>query len=198
MYMHQYLRAIKQSAFILVLLLSTGAFLKGDDEEPTFIKVPDVVYVGTAYDLVSDMLHMAEVKKGNLVVDLGCGDGRMLVLAAQKYGTRGIGYDIDPDMVRAARDNAARNKVDHLVKIVQADIFTVDISEADVIPVYLLPEMNLKLLPQFEKLKPGSRLVFHNYDLEGIVPDVIKEVISNEDHAKHTLYLYTTPLKRVR
>jgi ribosomal protein L11 methylase PrmA len=160
------------------------------------MRTPDVVYVGTPYDLVSEMLHLAQVKKEDLVVDLGCGDARMLVLAAQKYGSRGIGYDIDPDMVRASRRNAEKNKVEDLVKIIQADIFTVDISEADVLPLYLLPEMNLKLLPQLDTLKPGSRLVFHNYDMEGIIPDRKVEVISNEDNSNHTLYLYTTPLKR--
>jgi len=74
----------------------------------------------------------------------------------------------------------------------------VDISKADVLPIYLLPEMNLRLLPQFETLKPGSRLVFHNYDLEGFVPDREVKVISNEDNSIHTLYLYTTPLKRAQ
>ena len=95
----------------------------------------------------------------------------MLVLAAQKYGSKGIGYEIDPAMVRESRKNAERNSVSELVKIIQADIFTVDISEADILPVYLLPEMNMKLVPQFETLKPGSRLVFHNYDLYGYIPD---------------------------
>jgi len=181
---------------IAVLLLSTAGILMGEEEEPEWMRTPDVVFVGTPYDLVSRMLQMAQVEKEDLVVDLGCGDARMLVLAAQKYGSRGIGYDIDPDMVRASRKNARLGKVEDLVKIIQADIFTVDISEADVIPVYLLPEMNLQLLPQFETLKPGSRLVFHNYDLEGIVPDRVEEVISNEDNSSHTLYLYTTPLKK--
>ncbi len=174
--------------------MSIALPLKG--EEPTYMRTPDVVYVGTPYDLVSEMLHLAQVKKDDLVVDLGCGDARMLVLAAQKYGSRGIGYEIDPDMVRASRKNIEKNKVGHLVKIIQADIFTVDIREADVIPAYLLPEMNLKLLPQLDTLKPGSRLVFHNYDIEGIVPDKTVEVISNEDNSSHTLFLYTTPLKR--
>lgn len=192
--MVSYYRRTKQFATIAALFMSIALPLKG--EEPTYMRTPDVVYVGTPYDLVSEMLHLAQVKKDDLVVDLGCGDARMLVLAAQKYGSRGIGYEIDPDMVRASRKNIEKNKVGHLVKIIQADIFTVDIREADVIPAYLLPEMNLKLLPQLDTLKPGSRLVFHNYDIEGIVPDKTVEVISNEDNSSHTLFLYTTPLKR--
>jgi ribosomal protein L11 methylase PrmA len=179
---------------VVVAAASMSVSLPGDDLK--WMRTPDVVYVGTPYDLVSKMLQMAKVKRSDMVYDLGCGDGRMLVLAAQKYGCRGVGYDIDPERVRAARQNVARNQVENLVKIVQADIFKLDLSKADVLPLYLLPEMNRKLLPQLEKLKPGSRLVFHDYDLEGIVADKTVEVISNEDNASHTLTLYITPLKR--
>ena len=198
--MHQYIRYTRQwiiTAALLILIV-TPLIAEEHTEEPKWIRIPDVVYVGTPYDVVSEMLHMAQVKKDDLVVDLGCGDARILVLAAQKYGSRGIGYDIDPDMVRASRRNLEKNNVADLVQIIQADIFTVDISKADVLPIYLLPEMNLRLLPQFETLKPGSRLVFHNYDLEGFVPDRKVEVISNEDNSTHTLYLYITPLKRAQ
>lgn len=174
-----------------ILSLSAGLC----KEELQNMRPPDVVYVGTPYDLVSKMLQMANVKKDDVVYDLGCGDARMLVLAAQKYGCRGVGYDIDPERVQASRDNVARNHVEKLVKIIQADIFTIDLSKADVIPIYLLPDMNKRLLPQLAKLKPGSRIVCHDYDLEGIVADKTIHVISNEDNADHTLSLYTTPLK---
>jgi ribosomal protein L11 methylase PrmA len=183
-----------QVLVVLAAILSMGASPK--DQSPHWMRNPDVVYVGTPYDVVSKMLQMAKVKKGDLVYDLGCGDARMLVLAAQKYGCRGIGYDIDPERVTASRENVERNHVENLVKIVQADIFTLDLSNADVIPMYLLPEMNTRLLPQLDSLKPGSRLVCHDYDLDGIVADESITVISNEDNANHTLYLYTTPLKR--
>ena len=163
---------------------------------PRQMRTPDVVYVGTPYDIVSKMLKMARIKKSDMVYDLGCGDGRILVLAAQKYGSRGVGYDIDPERVKASRENVAKNGVDKLVKIVQADIFTLDLRKANVIPLYLLPEMNRKLLPQLDKLKPGSRVVCHNYDLDGIVADEVVEMVSNEDNSNHTLTLYTTPLKR--
>lgn len=166
-----------------------------EDDELKYIRTPDVVFVGTPYDLVSKMLKMAQVKKDDVVYDLGCGDGRMLILAAQKYGCRGVGYEIDPDRVRAARGNVSRNHVEDLVKIVQADIFTLDLSEADVLPLYLLPEMNIRLLPQLKQLRPGSRLVFHDYDLEDYIADENITIISNEDNASHTLTLYTTPLR---
>src|SRR5512139_1011478 len=106
--------------FLLASILAPGAS-PGDDT--TSMRTPDVVYVGTPYDVVSRMLKMAKIKKGDLVYDLGCGDGRMLVLAAQKYGCRAVGYDIDPERVRASRENVAKNKVQKLVKIEQADMF---------------------------------------------------------------------------
>jgi SAM-dependent methyltransferase len=158
-------------------------------------RTPDVVYVGTPYDVVSRMLGLARIGKDDVVYDLGCGDGRMVVLAAQKYGCRGKGYDIDPERVRAARANARSHGVDDLVEIVEADLFKLDFSAADVLSLYLLPEINEKLLPKFEALKPGSRLVFHNYGLEDFDSDQSVEVISNEDNASHTLFLYTVPLK---
>jgi SAM-dependent methyltransferase len=198
--MHQHVRYTRQLVITAALLILIVNPVSAEDntEEPKWIQIPDVVYVGTPYDVVAEMLHMAQVRKDDLLVDLGCGDARILVLAAQKYGSRGIGYEIDPDMVRASRRNVEENNLSDLVQIIQADIFTVDISKADVLPIYLLPEMNLKLLPQFETLKPGSRLVFHNYDLEGFVTDRKVEVISNEDNSIHTLYLYTTPLKQAQ
>ena len=199
--MHNYIRYIRQwliTAAVLLVLIGTPLNAEENREEPKWIQTPDVVYVGTPYDVVSEMLRMAQINKDDLVVDLGCGDARMLVLAAQKYGSHGIGYEIDPDMVWASRRNVEKNNVADLVRIIQADIFTVDISEADVLPIYLLPEMNLKLVPQLETLKPGSRLVFHNYDLEGFVPDRKVEIISNEDNSTHRLWLHTIPLKRAQ
>jgi SAM-dependent methyltransferase len=198
--MHHYARYTTQwvIAAAFLVLIRTPLDAEENTEEPKWIQTPDVVYVGTPYDVVSEMLRMAQVDKDDLVFDLGCGDARMLVLAAQKYGSRGIGYEIDPDMVRASRRNIEENNVADLVRIIQADIFTVDISEADVLPIYLLPEMNLQLVPQLETLKPGSRLVFHNYDLEGFVPNRRVEVISNEDNSAHRLWLSITPLKRTQ
>jgi SAM-dependent methyltransferase len=182
--------------YLLLIAFASLMCAAFEDDELEYIRTPDVVFVGTPYDLVSKMLKMAQVKKDDVVYDLGCGDGRMLILAAQKYGCRGIGYEIDPDRVRAARENVSRNHVEDLVKIVQADIFTLDLSEADVLPLYLLPEMNIRLLPQLKELRPGSRLVFHAYDLEDYIADENITIISNEDNASHTLILYTTPLRQ--
>jgi ribosomal protein L11 methylase PrmA len=192
--MHRRIGIILNLLVLFAVMLTPCAPLNGDDTKS--MRTPDVVYVGTAYDIVSKMLQMARPKKSDLVYDLGCGDARILVLAAQKYGCRGVGYDIDPERVRASKENVARNGVQKLVNIFQADIFTLDLRKADVIPIYLLPEMNRKLLPQLDKLKPGSRVVCHNYDLADIVADETVTVISNEDNASHILTLYTTPLKR--
>ncbi len=182
---------------LVALVLGVGLRAEAPATDGQEMRAPDVVYVGTPYDVVSAMLKLANIKKSDLVYDLGCGDGRMLVLAAKKYGCRGFGYDIDPERVAAAESNAKQNGVEHLVKIVLADMFTLDFSGADVLPLYLLPELNERLLPQFEKLKPGSRLVLHAYGLEGFKADRTITVISNEDNASHTLYLYTIPLKPV-
>ena len=192
--MHKAIRIA--SITILAIMMSVGFESNELGSSPESGHSPDVVYVGTPYDIVSRMLKLARVKKNDLVYDLGCGDGRVLVMAAKKYGCRGVGYDIDPERVNASRRNVTHNHVEDLVKIVQADLFTLDLSDADVLSLYLLPELNMKLLPQYEKLKPGSRLVFHDYDLDGIEPDQSLNVTSNEDGARHRLYLYTTPLKR--
>lgn len=190
-------RAFFSLLLLLLVVLYPYAPLRSEDTEDTkWMRTPDVVYVGTPYDVVSKMLKMAQIKQSDLVYDLGCGDGRILVLAAQKYGSRGVGYDIDPDRVKDSRENVVRNGVEKLVKIYQADIFTLDLRKANVIPLYLLPEMNRRLLPQLDKLKPGSRIVCHNYDLDGIVSDEVVDMVSNEDNSNHTLTLYTTPLKR--
>lgn len=179
--------------FPVVFALPQAAVADYDDLK--WMGTPEVVYVGTPYDVVSQMLHMANVKKDDLLMDLGCGDGRMLVLAAQKYGARGIGIEIDPDMVREARRNAGRNNVSNLVQIIQADIFETDISEADILLIYLLPEMNERLVPQIKTMKHGSRLVFNNYDLPGFYVERELEIVSNENNSLHTIFLYTTPLK---
>lgn len=191
----QTIRILILTAVLTVVSVVLLTAAEDDYDDLKWMGTPEVVYVGTPYDVISQMLHMANIKKDDLLMDLGCGDGRMLVLAAQKYGTRGIGIEIDPDMVREARRNAKKNDVYDLVQIMQADIFDVDISEADVLLIYLLPEMNQRLIPQIETMKPGSRLVFNNYDLPGFYADRDLEIVSNENNSLHTIFLYTTPLK---
>jgi ribosomal protein L11 methylase PrmA len=150
----------------------------------------------TPYDVVAKMLQMAEIKKGDVVYDLGCGDGRIVVTAAKKYGVKATGFDLAPERVAEARANAKKNGVDHLVTIRRKNIFTVDLRPANVITLYLLPELNVKLIPQLEKLKPGSHIVSHDFDMKGVTPDKVVSIESKEDGVRHEIYLWTTPLKK--
>jgi LEA14-like dessication related protein len=156
----------------------------------------DVIYVATPQDVVDKMLEMAEVKKDDLVYDLGCGDGRIVVTAAKRYGCRAVGFDLDPRRIEESLQNVQKNNVGHLVTIEQKDIFTLDLSQADVITLFLLSRLNVKLIPQLEKLKPGSRIVSHNFAMEGIKPDKVVKMFSDEDPFEHTIYFWTTPLKK--
>jgi tRNA G46 methylase TrmB len=161
------------------------------------IREPDVVFVPTPQDVVDKMLDMAKVTKKDLVYDLGCGDGRIVVTAAKKYGCKAIGYDIDPKRVRESLENVGKNDVGNLVTIEQKDIFTLDLSKANVVTLYLLPELNVKLIPQLEKLKDGSRIVSHDFAMEGVKPDKVVTLTSKEDEYEHTVYLWTVPLKKM-
>ena len=140
------------------------------------------------------MWERAAIKPTDLVYDLGCGDGRIVVAAAKKYGCKAVGFDIDPKRVQESRDNVRQNNVQHLVTIQQKDIFTLDLSEADVITLYLLPKLNVKLIPQLDKLKPGSRIVSHSFDIKGVKPEQIVRVKSGKDGSTRTIYQWTTPL----
>jgi len=193
-------RSVMHTSRILLIVLTfiMGAGLRSAEPPIPIQKtiVPDVVYVGTPYDVVFAMLEMAQISRDDMVYDLGCGDGRVVVLAAKRYGCRGIGYDIDPERIRTALANVKENGVEDRVEIIEADLFTLDFSDADVFSLYLLPEINERLLPQFEELKPGTRLLFHEYGLEGIEADKSLRVVSNEDSAGHNIFLYKTPLRR--
>jgi precorrin-6B methylase 2 len=157
---------------------------------------PDVIFVPTPQDVVDKMLELAQVTKDDLLYDLGCGDGRIVVTAAKRYGCKAVGYDIDPERVKESLENVQKNNVGHLVKIEQKDIFTLDLSEANVITLYLLPSLNVKLIPQLMKLKPGSRIVSHDFRMRGIKPDKVLDLHSNEDQDEHKRFLWTTPLTR--
>ena len=159
-------------------------------------KTPDVVYVPTPQPVVDRMLALAEVKKSDLVYDLGCGDGRIVVTAAKRYGARAVGFDVDPARVAEARQNVADNGLEDLVTIEQKDIFTLDLRPASVITLYLLPELNVKLIPQLEKLRPDSRIVSHDFDMAGIKPRVHLTMRPPGTDREHQVYLWHTPLQR--
>jgi SAM-dependent methyltransferase len=162
--------------------------------DPT--KTPDVIYVPTPQPVVDKMLQLAKPKKTDVVYDLGCGDGRIVVTAAKRYGTRAIGFDIDPARVAEARENVKKNGLEHLVTIEERDIFTVDLSPANVVTVYLLPQLNVRLIPQLEKLAPGSRVVSHDFDMRGIQPERVVKVRPKGSERDHLVYLFAVPLVR--
>lgn len=173
-----------------------AASFQETQEEVESSREPDVIFVPTPQDVVDKMLELAEVKKEDLVYDLGCGDGRIVVTAAKRYGCKAVGYDIDPERVEESLANVEENDVGNLVRIEQKDIFTLDLSEANVITLYLLPSLNVKLIPQLEKLRPGSRIVSHDFRMKGVKPDKVVKLTSDEDGSEHKIFLWTTPLKK--
>ena len=122
-------------------------------------EVADVVYVSTPHDVVAKMLEMAGVTKDDVIYDLGCGDGRIVVTAAKRHGCKAVGYDIEQEQVDEALRNVKEARVEELVSIQREDIFSLDLRPASVITLYLLPKLNVKLIPQLDRLKPGSRIV---------------------------------------
>lgn len=128
---------------------------------------PDVPYVPTPHEVVREMLRVAQVGKDDVVYDLGCGDGRIVITAVKDFGAkRGVGVDIDPERIRESNENARKAGVTDRVKFLQQDLFETDIREASVVTLYLLPSINLRLRPQlFRELKPGSRVVSHDFDM---------------------------------
>jgi SAM-dependent methyltransferase len=177
---------------VLGAILATCGWSAEAGKKP---RKPDVHFVGTPPEVVDWMLHLARVKKDDVVYDLGCGDGRILVAAAKTYGCKAVGYDIDPQRVKESRENVKKNNVEPLVTVEEKDIFTLDLSGASVVTLYLLPALNVRLIPQLEKLKPGSRIVSHDFDMQGVMPDAVLTLWS-EDGQEHKVYLWTAPLKK--
>jgi predicted RNA methylase len=138
----------------------------------TALREPDVIFVPTPDDVVTKMLEMAQVTSKDLLYDLGCGDGRIVITAAQKYGAPGVGIDIDPQRIREANENARKGGVADRVKFVLGDLFEADISPASVVTLYLLTELNLRLRPKLLKdLRPGTRVVSHAFAMGAWEPE---------------------------
>jgi len=149
-----------------------------------------VPYVPTPQEVVDRMLELAQVKKGDVVYDLGSGDGRIVVTAAKKYGVKAIGFEIDPQRIKESHENIKKAGVEHLVEIRNQDIRTVDLSAASVLTMYLLPEVNLMIRPNiWKQMKPGSRIVSHDFDMGDWKP-LKTEYIKDGSSWDHTLYLW--------
>jgi SAM-dependent methyltransferase len=151
---------------------------------------PDVIYVPTPRKVVEEMLRMAELKPDDVVYDLGCGDGRIVIAAAQLRGVKAVGYDIDPERVKEARANVRAAGVEHLVRIEQADVFTLDLTGATVITLYLLPQLNVRLMPQLARLRAGARILSHNFVT--VEPGGDGDFFVDED-GNHTVYKWVVP-----
>jgi hypothetical protein len=168
--------------------------------EATEDKVPDIEYVPTPQNVVDKMLEVAKITKADTLYDLGCGDGRIVVTAAKKFGVKAHGFDVDPQRIKESKENAKKAGVEDLVTFEKRDIFTVDLSPASVVTLYLLPELNVRLIPQLEKLKAGSRVVSHDFDMEGVKWEKWWTVMAKDHRTpkdrEHYVYLWRTPLKK--
>ncbi len=160
-------------------------------------KRPDVVFVPTRPEVVDRMLQMAEIRTNDILYDLGCGDGRIVVAAAKKYGIKAVGVDIDPQRVKESLENVRSNNVAHLGTIKQADLFELDFHEATVVTLYLLPELNVRLMPKLAKLKPGSRIISDEFDMKGAKPKEVVHLDSppedDNGYEQSTLYKWVVP-----
>src|SRR5882762_1896626 len=190
---------MRQIALPLVValgLLSLSASW-GQDKDQKPPRDPDVIYVPTPDEVVNKMFELADVRPGEVVYDLGCGDGRIPVRAAKKYGVKAWGFDINPVRVKESLENVEKNNVKNLCTIQLKDIFELDLAKADVITLYLLPQLNVKLIPQLDKLKPGCRIVSHDFNMEGVRPK--REVTYTPSGGReHRMFLWVTPLEKER
>ena len=159
----------------------------------------DVPYVPTTAEAVKAMLKLADVKKTDVVYDLGCGDGRIVIAAAREYGAHGVGIDINPERIQEAEENAKKAGVERLVRFEENDLFDADIHEATVVTLFLLNSVNLKLRPKLLKdLKPGTRIVSNTFDMGDWKPD--KELSLPDDRddfgLSHKFYLWIVPERK--
>lgn len=158
---------------LLLLFFLCGSAHAGRSQ----VREPDVHFEPTPMDVVQAMLQKARVTKDDVVYDLGCGDGRIVIAAAQQFGARGVGVDIDPARIRESRENARQADVSSRVKFIQGDLFAVDLRKATVVALYLLNELNLQLRPKLlSELRPGARIVSHAFDMGDWEPDEIGQV----------------------
>jgi len=148
-----------------------------------------VPYVPTPYEVVREMLKLAEVNEDDIVFDLGCGDGRILIMAAREFGARAVGIELRKDLVEQCIKNVREAGLEDRILVIEGDFFDFDLSEATVVTLYLLTTVNEKLRPKLEReLKPGARVVSHDFEIIGWRPKASKSV--NESYRSHKIYLY--------
>jgi SAM-dependent methyltransferase len=153
---------------VLLIVTVLGLWVIGYTQK----RLPDVEFVPTPQEVVLEMLKMAKVTQNDVVYDLGCGDGRIVVTAAKVFGARGVGVDIDPIRIRESNENARKAGVTDRVKFIEGDLFATNLSEATVVTLYLTPELNIQVQPKlFRELKPGTRILSHDFDMGNWKPD---------------------------
>jgi tRNA G37 N-methylase Trm5 len=167
--------------------VAANAYQSDGKKNGDFISL-DVPYVPTPHKVVDKMLEMAMVRPGELVYDLGSGDGRIVVQAAKKYGARGIGVDMDPERVKEAKKNVETNGVKSKVEIREGNALKTDVSRADVVTLYLLPSVNMELRPKLQQLPSGTRIVSHDFDMGDWKP--LRTETINEGGREHKIYLW--------
>lgn len=176
--------------FLAVALIACGALVSLAAQQAAQTRTPDVIYVPTPQDVVDAMLKLAQVGPNDVLYDLGSGDGRIPITAAKTYGIRAVGIDIDPQRIREANENARAAGVTDKVRFLNQDLFTTDIREATVVTLYLLPSLNLRLLPKLNsELRPGARIVSHAFDMGQYRP-VQTEIIDGR-----TIYFWRAPIR---
>ena len=183
--------------FLIALALIIGfTWSTVAQQTQTPLRTPDVIFVPTPQEVVDVMLKIAKVTKNDVVYDLGSGDGRIPITAARVYGARAVGIDIDPERIRDANENlkataASDRTILQRIRFLNQDLFTTDISEASVVTLYLLPSLNLKLIPKLNKeLKAGTRVVSHAFDMGTDIKPKMEPVNVNG----RTVYYYTVPI----
>lgn len=163
---------------------------KAQDTSASFADL--VPFVTTPWEVVDAILDLGKVTKNDVIIDLGSGDGRIPIRAAEKFGAKGLGVEIDAELVALAVSNAEKAGVSALVEFYQGDLFEMDFSEATVLTLYLFPDINLKLRPKILKMKPGTRIISHRFDMGDWQPDATK-VITLPDGKEHVIYLWIVP-----
>lgn len=179
---------LNRFAAILLIMLASANYAIGQSV------ALDVPYVPTKEVVVEEMLKMANVSGNDVLYDLGSGDGRIPITAAKKFGTRGVGVDINPLRIEEANANAKNANVTDKVKFIEGNLFDMDFSEATVLTLYLLPQVNMKLRPKILNLKPGTRVVSHNYDMGDWEPEQVKKIETDNGYV-HTIYYWVVPEK---
>ena len=186
-------------AGLLLVAVAAGVVARDGDDKPA--RLPDVRYVPTPVEVMDKMLEVARITNKDVVYDLGCGDGRIVCAAARRYKCKATGFDIDPARIKDSEANKAREDeaVRKLITFQKRDIFELDLREATVVMLYLRPHLNVKLIPQLQKLRPGARVVSHNWDMKGVTPDSGCPIyVEKKDGFERAVYRWTTPLRLER